>query len=132
MPDPIITNNTTRTLVVASPKFEDDILVDAAGGDYVAGTLLGRLTGTGNLTAYVAGAVDGSEIPIAILTCDLTLAAATPVSVRALISGEVRRNDISRYNAGTPTALTQAEVDLLRDFTIIASKSVQLAELDNQ
>ncbi len=132
MPDPVITNNKTFGVVVWEPVFEDDIIVDATGGTYPAGTLLGRLSGTGNLTAYVSGAADGSEIPIAVLKDELVLAAATPVSCRPIVSGRLRRSELSRYNGGTPDALTQAEVDALRDYSIVALNTVGLMELDNQ
>ena len=129
MPNPVITNNSTSGIVVWEPVYEDDILVDAAGATYPAGTVLGRLTAGGNLTAFTPGAADGSEIPIAVLTVETVLAAATPAPCRPLISGRVRRGKLAD-NAGA--ALTQAAVDQLRDMSIIALGTQQLAELDNQ
>lgn len=132
MPDPVITNNKNYGAVLFGVEFGDDTLVSTTGVTYPAGTILGRITVSGNLTAYVSGAADGSQVPIAILHETTVLTAATPVPFRPIIAGRVRRTEISVYNAGTPLAPTQAEVDLLRDYAIIAQDSTGLTELDNQ
>lgn len=94
MPDPIVTNNSTNGIVIWEPVFEDDILIDAGGDTYLAGTVLGRITASGKLTAYESGNADGSEIPIAVLHEDTVLAAATDEPFRPIISGRVRRADL--------------------------------------
>ena len=129
MPDPSTTNYNPNGIVLWDPTYEDDILIDAGGDTYAAGTVLGRITASTKLTAYTSGAVDGSEVPIAVLQDELVLAAATDVSCRPIIAGKARRVDLVAHGVG---ALTQAEVDALRDRVIIALNSTQLAELDNQ
>ena len=125
-----ITNNVTRGIVLWDPVFADAVLVDAAGDTYPAGTMLGRITANDKLTKFKAASVDGSEIPLAVLTEEVVLPAATDVAARPLISGRIRRGDLI---AGDPArAPTQAEVDTLRDFSIISLSTQQLAELDNQ
>jgi len=37
------------------------------GGNFAAGTILGRITASGKLTAYSAVAADGSQIPLGLL-----------------------------------------------------------------
>jgi len=127
--DPVITNNSTDGVVIWDPVFADDTLIDAAGGTFPAGTVLGRITAGGNLTPFLPGAVDGSEVPVAVIRDEVTLAAATAVPCRPIISGRVRRDDLLD---GDGDPLTQAAIDQLRDYTIIALGTAQLAELDNQ
>lgn len=129
MPDPIVTNNKNFGVVVWEPVFDDETIVDAAGATYVAGTVLGRITVGGNLTAYVSGAADGSEVPVAVLRDELVLATATPVPCRPILAGRVRRNELVAHGVG---ALTDAEVDALRDYSIVALSSSPLTTLDNQ
>lgn len=124
-----ITNNSTSGLSIWDPIFEDDILIDAGGETYPAGTLLGRLTASGKLTKYESGNSDGSEIPLAILFNETVLVAATDTPFRPIISGRLRRGDLIAVGVG---AITQAEADALRNFTIIPLSTTQLAELDNQ
>lgn len=124
-----ITNNQTRGIVIWDPVFEDEILIDAGGATYAAGTLLGRITASAKLTKYTSGAGDGSQIPVAVLLNELVLPGATDVPCRPIISGRVRRNDLVAHGVG---AITTAESDLLRDYGIIPLSTTQLAELDNQ
>lgn len=124
-----ITNNSTRSVVVWDPVFEDDILIDAGGETYPAGTLLGRISASGKLTKYESGNGDGSEVPLAILFEETVLAAATDTPFRPIISGRLRRGDLIAVGVGD---ITDAEADALRDYSIIALSTTQLAELDNQ
>ena len=124
-----VTNNSTSGVVVWHPTFEDNIIIDAAGATYAAGTVLGRITASGNLTKYASGAADGSEVPIAVLRDAVTLAAGVAQPCRPIVSGIVRRDDLIAHGVG---ALTQAEVDALRDYKIEAKSTLQLADLDNQ
>jgi hypothetical protein len=124
-----ITNNNPFGIVVWEPVFEDNTLVATGAVVWPAGTLLGRITASGKLTAYVSGAGDGSEVPIAVLTDSVEFTGAADMAYRPLITGRVRRVDLVAFGVG---ALTQAEVDALRDYGIVAQKTTQLAELDNQ
>lgn len=124
-----ITNNTTRTIVVWDPVFDDDIVIDAGGATYLKGTLLGRITASGKLSAYASGNIDGSEIPIAVLLEELVLGAATDIPIRPVLAGRLRRGDLVAHGVG---AIDQVEADQLRDFGIIPLSTTQLAELDNQ
>jgi len=53
----------------------------AAGADLVKGTILGRVTTGGKLTAAVATSVDGSEVPVAVLMEDAAAASADVTAV---------------------------------------------------
>tara|TARA_R110002153_G_C13332612_1_gene498617 strand:- start:34078 stop:34467 length:390 start_codon:yes stop_codon:yes gene_type:complete len=124
-----ITNNDVTGVVVWEPVFENETLLDAGGATYAAGTLLGRITASGKLTAYVVGAVDGSEVPVAVLRDELVLVAATDTACRPIIAGRVRIADLVAHGVG---AITIAESDALRDYGIIPLTTTQLSELDNQ
>ncbi len=129
MPPITITTNESRRIPVWEPVFDDDILLDAGGDTYPAGTLLGRITASGKLTAYTTGAVDGSQVPVAVLLDEVVLAAGVDTAGRPIIAGRVRRDDLVAFGVG---AITVAESDLLRSHSIIPVSSTQLAELDNQ
>ena len=124
-----IQNNQTRGVVVWEPVFDDETIVDAGGATYAAGTLLGRITANGKLTAYASGNVDGSEVPVAVLRDELVLVAATDTPCRPILAGRVRRGDMVAHGVG---AITDAEADALRDYGIVPLSTTQLAELDNQ
>lgn len=123
-----VTNNTSRSIEVWDPVFEDDTIIDAGGETYPAGTLLGRLTASSKLTKYESGNADGSQIPVAVLRDEIVLVAATDTPVRPIIAGRVRRGDLLHDGS----AITVKESDLLRDFGIVPLLTTQLAELDNQ
>ena len=125
-----ITNNQTRGISIWDPVFEDEIVLDAGNEVYPAGTVLGRITASGKLTKYTTGASDGSEIPVSVLLDELVLTAGVDMPCRPIISGRVRRNDLLADDPAR--SITTAEADLLRDYSIIALSTTQLAELDNQ
>lgn len=124
-----ITTNDVTGIVIWGPVFEDEILFDAAALTYAKGTLLGRITASGKLTKYTSGALDGSDVPVAVLRDAITLAAGVDKPCRPIISGRVRRQDLVAHGVG---AITAAEADLLRTMTIIPLNTNELSELDNQ
>ena len=93
--------------------------------------LLGRIAASGKLTAYASGAGDGSEIPIAVMRNELVTTGAGDTDLRVMISGKVRLDFLLDYNAGTPHALTTAEIDAIRNFGIIAVVDHELRNFDN-
>ena len=124
-----VTNNAPNGIVVWEPVFDSDILLAAGAVTYVAGTVLGRITASGKLTHYVSGAGDGSEVPVAVLLDEEVFAGAGEIPFRPVLGGQVRRGDLVAHGVG---ALTQAEVDKLRDYGIVGLTVTQRAELDNQ
>lgn len=69
----MVTENTyENNALIASSNFgpvrkEETI---ALGADLSAGTVLGRITASGKMTAYNSGNIDGSDVPVAILLAD--------------------------------------------------------------
>lgn len=124
-----ITNNDPLGIVIWDPVFEDATLTFAGAETWPAGAVLGKVTATGKYVRFDAAAVDGSEVPKAVLSQEVTAAGAGDVAGRPLISGRVRAGDLVD---AADAALTGAQLDQLRDYTIIALATNQLAELDNQ
>lgn len=123
-----ITTNRPDGIRLWDPVHEDNTLLGAGNISYAAGTVLGRVTASGKLTHYASGAADGSQTPIAVLQDATTVATGVDQPVRAIVGGRLKRGDLVAHGVG---ALTQAEVDALRDFGIIALATTQLAQLDN-
>jgi len=126
-----ITNNKTRGIVLWEPVHEDAIATFGGAATWPAGSVLGKVTATGKYVRFAPGVAvpDGSEIPLAVLSQDVEAAGAGDVAIRPVIAGRVRAGDLVN-NVGA--ALTAVQLDQLRDYSIIALGTTQLAELDNQ
>lgn len=124
-----VTNRNIAGLVIANPIYEDGVATAAATGTWPEGAVLGKITASGKFARYSAGASDGSQVPVAILAKELVITATGDQLIRPLISGRVRRG---RLVDAAGAAITQAAVDQLRDFMIIAQPVKQLAIQDNQ
>ncbi len=124
-----ITNRATSGIVIFGATFENEVLTAAAAEVWPAGAVLGRVTASGKLVRFDAGAADGSEVPLAVLTVAVEFTAAGDRTERPAISGQVRRGKlVDKADA----ALDQAAIDQLRGFTIVALGTYQTSELDNQ
>ena len=124
-----ITKKEPFGIVVWDPVYQDETLTAAGAVTWAAGTLLGRVTASGKLTAYASGAADGSEVPIAVLKEEVVFAGAGDKADRPVVSGRVRRGDLVAHGVG---AITDAEADALRSMTIIPQNVAQLGEFDNE
>ena len=124
-----IQNNKTRGIVLWEPVHEDAVAVFGGAATWPAGSVLGKVTASGKYARFAPGAADGSEVPIAVLSQDVEAAGAGDVAIRPLIAGRVRAGDLVN---NVDAALTAVQIDQLRDYSIIALGTTQLAELDNQ
>ncbi|MBL4809481.1 MAG: head decoration protein [Phycisphaerales bacterium] len=59
-----------------------------------AGTLMGRVSATGELVPLVSTATDGSQIPVGVLTQSITIEAGDTVSINVCTGGEVAEEKI--------------------------------------
>lgn len=98
---------------------------DFAVGDFFTLTV----AADGKIVIYSRTGAGGAQIPLAILTQEEVFTGAEDRAFRPLISGRVRRDDLVVHGVG---AVNDAEVDALRDFSMVALPTTQLAELDNQ
>lgn len=76
----------------------------AAGAALAKGTILGRITASRKLAAYISGATDGSQNPVAVLLEDAAAAAADVEAVAGYAGVYVEANT---------TGLDQAAEDTL-------------------
>lgn len=129
MPNLEITNNSTAGIVIWEPVYEDAIITFPGASTFPAGAVLAKIDGTDEYQRFNPGLADGREIPKAVLAFELTADGAGDLPVRVIISGRVRREDLSD-NLGA--VLTQDAIDLLRDYTIIGQTTTQLSQEDNQ
>ena len=128
-----ITTNKARSVVVWDPVFEDDLVTFAGAATLKAGTILARDSVSRKLVPYVkGGATNENGIPKAVLRDELTAAGAGDLPCRPIIGGRIRKGDLVIDADGDDSNVDAAVVDQLRDFSVIALGTTQLAELDNQ
>lgn len=128
-----ITTNKARSVVVWDPVFEDDLVTFAGAATLKAGTILARDSVSLKLVPYVkGGATNENGIPKAVLRDELTAAGAGDLPCRPIIGGRIRKGDLVIDADGDASNVDAAVVDQLRDFSVIALGTTQLAELDNQ
>ncbi len=75
-----------------------------AGADLVRGTVLGRITATGKMKAYVSGSSDGSQNPVAVLMEDAA-AASADVDATCGFAGVYVEANMTGLDAAAKTAL---------------------------
>lgn len=127
-----ITNVNTSDLVIGSAQYEDGLLKFTAPGTVLAGTILARSSSTGQFVPFVKGAIDDTGIPKAVVDVDITATAIGDVSIRALISGNVRKDKLIIDADGDGSNIDENIIDQLRDYTIIAHDVDEQLIYDNQ
>lgn len=83
----------------------------------------------GDMVIFATDGAGGAQIPKAVLTYDITTTGAADVAARVMVSGRVRREKLVIDAGGT---VTDAIVDQLRDYSIVAQSVNELNILDNQ
>ena len=86
----------------------------------------------GALVPFDPAGAGGDQVPVAVLTYDVTRTAIGTEPVRALIAGEVNKDRLVIDVDGDGSNITNAHLDQLRGHGIVATDVQQLAELDNQ
>lgn len=86
----------------------------------------------GKMVPFAVAGVGGAQVPEAILTYDVTAAGAGDETIRAMISGKVRRQRLVIKGSAAGVGITTAIQDALRDFTIVGVEVQELNVLDNQ
>jgi len=131
MANPTITNEIRKEILVKDPVFTDDTFVAAGAIEIAKGTLLGRVTASKKLAQYDSGAADGTEVPIGVITYDLSIAGAGDTAIRALRGGVVAENTLLEHGVGAVT--DKAVLDQLIDKSgIVPVAATDLGVLDNQ
>lgn len=83
----------------------------------------------GDVVIYATDGAGGAQIPSMVLTYEIVATGAADVAARALIAGRVKRERLVIDAGGT---VTDAIVDQLRDYSIVAQSVTDLSLLDNQ
>ncbi len=127
-----VTNNDLGSVILKDAQFRDELLTFAGAGTVVEGTILARNTASGKLVPFEIGGAGGNEIPKAILTYDVTAAGAGDEAIRAGVSGGYRKERLIVDADGDGSNITDAILDQLRDYGLVAIDVEELAILDNQ
>lgn len=107
-------------------------ITDGAADFIVGDSFTLTVAADGKLVPYAIAGAGGVQIPLAVLLNELTSTGAGDIPDRPIIAGQVRRGDLVIDADGDGSNLTDAIVDQLRDVSIIALSTLQLAEQDNQ
>ncbi len=86
----------------------------------------------GKLVPYIIAGAGGEQIPIAVLTYDVTAAGAGDEAIRDMVSGSVRKERLIIDADGDGSNITDAILDQLRDFSLVSIDVQELQILDNQ
>lgn len=129
MPDPIVTNVDLGNVVHSDGKFRDETFTAAGAGTIAEGTILARNSSSGKLEVYVSGGPNDTGVPKAVLTYDVVAGGAGDLQIRAMVSGNVRKERLVIAAGGTPS---NAVLDQLRDYSIVPLDTQELNFLDNQ
>lgn len=124
-------DNTPATLRLGNNRYRDATFTAAAANTYPAGMVLGQLTADSKYVPYDAGGAGGAEIPKAVLPNELVTTAGGDTVLRILTAGDLREEQVTAWNSGTPIALTDLEVAELRDFMINLIPTRELLIFDN-
>lgn len=128
-----ITNNSTNSVVLWDPVFDDELITFGGAGTLLAGTILARDSASLKMIPFVKGGSTNEDgIPKALIRDDLTATGAGDLPCRVIISGRVRLSHLVIDADQDNSNVDKAVIDQMRDFTIVTLPTQQLAELDNQ
>lgn len=129
-----IQNIDRGSLELGDAVYRDELLTFGGADTLLAGTLLARHSTSGKLIPYVKTdtPTNGNNVPKAVLPYEVSATAAGDVPIRALVAGKVKRERLVVDADGDDSSLTDAILDELRDFGIVAIDTQQLSQLDNQ
>lgn len=127
-----ITNVNTDNVILRNAQHADDVFTAAGAGTIPSGTILARLTADQKLVVFVKGGSLGAEIPVRILTNDVVAAGAGDISIRPMISGDVKKEKLIIAADGDDSNVDKAVIDQLQSVSLIALTVQQLSTLDNQ
>lgn len=133
MGDPVITNVDLGSVVHSDALFRDEALTFGGAGTVLEGTILARDSVSLKLVPFVKGGVTNENgIPKAIATFDVTATGAGDIPIRAMESGNVRKQRLIIAADGDDSNVDNKVLDQLRDFRLMALDVEELNILDNQ
>lgn len=134
MPDPTITNVNTSSVAMEGAAYRDGLLTFAGAATVLEGTILARDSVSLKYVPYAIGGVTNENgIPKAIQSAGNVVAAgAGDEPVRPLIEGRVRKELLIVDADGDGSNITEAILDQLREYGIVALDVQELQIQDNQ
>ena len=127
------TNVDIGNVLLAYGEFRDYTLTGTANDVIAEGTILSRNTTTQNLQLFVAGGSSaGNGVPSSILLYPVTIPTGGSISVRALVSGVVRKERLIIDADGDDRNVNNAVIDQLRSLALIPINTFELLIQDNQ
>lgn len=127
------TNVDTGNVILKEGQFNDGLLTFAGAATVAAGTILARDSVSLKFVPFVkGGSTNENGIPKAVLSYDVTAAGAGDVTIRAMVSGCVRKERLIINADGDDSNVDAKVLDQLRDFSIVTEKVTELSTLDNQ
>lgn len=90
-------NNRTETANYTNDTYDDVILT--------AGTLMGRISATNEITPLTSAAVDGSQFPVGVLNQTRVVEAGETVTVAICVSGDVVESKVILQGADVMTTV---------------------------
>lgn len=113
-------------------EFTDELLTFSGAATVLAGTILARDSVSLKLVPFVkGGSTNENGIPKAVITYAATAAGAGDVAVRALVSGEVRKEKLIIDADGDGSNVDAAVLDGLRNYGITPLSVEELNIYDN-
>jgi len=106
-------------IVAGGYDFKSDSETLLTGTNYVAGTLLGKITASGKYTTSLAAAGDGSETPVAVLLEDIDASAGDQQAVVMKMGAVVQ----DKITFGTGHTFASVKDDLMARGLVILSPS---------
>lgn len=109
-------------------------IVNASGStfNYPLGTVIGRITSSGNLTKQSSSATDGSQVPIGALATNYSIPTATTQKVTFVRAGEVNSAMILLTSGDTlATEITDNSTNLGTIGDILQGKGILLKGATN-
>jgi len=110
-----------------------EFTVTDGAADFVVGDAAPlTVVADGDLVVYDAAGAGGAQIPSQVLVGETVASGAGDIAVRPLVSGEVIKERLVINGSAAGVGITDAIVDQLRDFSIVALDVQELNGLDNQ
>lgn len=132
MPNMTVKNVDLGNVILQDAKFRDELLTFAGAATVAEGTILARNSVSGKLVPFAVGGIEGTNLPKAILTYDVTAAAAGDVAIRAGVAGGYRKERLVIAADGSDVNVTDAILDQLRDYGFVPVNVAELGQFDNQ
>lgn len=133
MSDPVITNINNSNVILKDAEFRDELLTLAGADVILAGTILARDSVSLKLVLFAKGGVTNENgIPKVVLTYQVTSTGAGDSAIRAMVSGDVRKEKLVIDADQDDSNVDAAVIDELRDYDIVALNVQELNIQDNQ